>query len=436
VIPLLLVGVAIASSVYILFWVYIGWRVRIPAEPAVERVDSIDSNEIQAYFHGVEEALPEFASIGTFVKGLREPVTEYIRVLDHPVTGDLATAWVSQTSGGAYLHQEYHLEFLSLFADGMALCTTNAQPMSLLRREPRSQRVLVPAMADPPTLWRIHTAMAAGHARTPERGTPWRPDYPAWLKTHIKEDCQRHIRQGYLRFDTGSAKLRLTWKCILFSTLMVMWPTARIRRAYYQWQANRLLKRLGLPKKYAKAERAKLPNPQPLRRPTPQSLTTLFCPRCDYNLTGVSANRCPECGEAFDAVKLSEAMAQSPQPLTFRQFLALLWAPLAPTIWVLAIALMSRYLAGVFSTFREQILFLGMLAVIFLSVVMIKQSYAWSRELAVRLAVTRALFGGSDRSGLKDSAFIALVWTGFFMLDCLVMLVIAGGLLLLWLWRP
>ena len=30
----------------------------------------------------------------------------------------------------------------------------------------------------------------------------------------------------------------------------------------------------------------------------------LICPVCEYNLTGLAENRCPECGQPFDPVKL------------------------------------------------------------------------------------------------------------------------------------
>ncbi len=45
-------------------------------------------------------------------------------------------------------------------------------------------------------------------------------------------------------------------------------------------------------------------------------MSGLFCPKCDYNLTGLIENRCPECGTPFDPEKLREMLEAAPRPMS------------------------------------------------------------------------------------------------------------------------
>lgn len=41
----------------------------------------------------------------------------------------------------------------------------------------------------------------------------------------------------------------------------------------------------------------------------------LRCPQCEYNLTGLTENRCPECGSAFDPEELRRVFSGAPLPI-------------------------------------------------------------------------------------------------------------------------
>ncbi len=57
----------------------------------------------------------------------------------------------------------------------------------------------------------------------------------------------------------------------------------------------------------------------------------LHCPHCDYCLTGLPHERCPECGRAFDLTALRVAKLDRPR-LSWSGIARLLLAPIAATV--------------------------------------------------------------------------------------------------------
>jgi len=67
---------------------------------------------------------------------------------------------------------------------------------------------------------------------------------------------------------------------------------------------------------------------------------TLHCPQCDYNLTGLTENRCPECGNRFDRQLLT--LSNRIRPLKIGWVEAALRLLAFPVIMPLAVGFAHR----------------------------------------------------------------------------------------------
>lgn len=432
---LLSVTVSILIALYLGFLIYIGFRLRMPAETAFAEVREAGPpvpDDVRACFQSVANALSDFVALGTFVRTFGTRVTQYQCILDHPASGDHLTACVTQADAGLHLRQQVSLHLVSIFADGTDYTTTTAQVPFRFARQANVREVAIPAMADPLTLRRVHEARVAKHHGITERKTPWRPACLPWLNSEAMEYRDRCIRQGYCRLDPRTGELRFTWKTILLAALARAWPVRQLKEQYEQWQANRLLRQLGLPTDYARTAVVKLPKPVPPQEPSPhEQPQTLFCPICDYNLTGLSANRCPECGQQLDKSQMAAWAAKLPKPITRREIIGEIFDLPVLLMGLVIVGAGFAFTASKIAELRWVLARIGILAIVCISGVLIRESYASCCLLAGRLAVTRARARGSEGSGLHDRAFIKIVWHAIFAFRCLMILAAAGVVLFL-----
>lgn len=97
--------------------------------------------------------------------------------------------------------------------------------------------------------------------------------------------------------------------------------------------------------------------------PKPESSLTdegLRCPTCDYNLTGLVEDVCPECGEGFDRKQLLDELAGAPAPIPIwsrRREIGLVAAFVQTvlTIWLMPVAFARSFPKNVVP--REAVLF-------------------------------------------------------------------------------
>ena len=161
-------------------------------------------------------------------------------------------------------------------------------------------------------------------------------------------------------------------------------------------------------------------------RPPPQGYSQnapapLFCPHCDSNLTGLTNDRCPECGREFDAHLLRQLEPVQSRPITLAQLVKRLLI-LPALLWLSLLA-----------TFVERDLdWLALTATC--AYALLLGGAVMAASLAERLAVTRALSDGLFRSGRHDRWFIFLCFVGLYLAQLALALGAALATILLAKW--
>jgi len=106
----------------------------------------------------------------------------------------------------------------------------------------------------------------------------------------------------------------------------------------------------------------------------------LHCPNCDYNLTGLTRNICPECGREFDPERIRNWQSREPKPIGKRELVRRI---IEPMLFGLA--------GGLYVLGEPYLKFLIIPMVFFVPVVWLISALTCAERLAMNLVIRKGL---------------------------------------------
>jgi len=351
----------------------------------------------------------------TCIRGLSStPALEsFTAVFHQEAHGDEAVAVVARFSVSAtHVREVRSVQFSVLFVDGEELSTGNNDAVGLFDKRPGWIAAHFPRMADLTMLYQAHQRRCERHRGASPRPLAKRGEYVSKVQIEMAAYHQRGVTAGHLYLDAQSGVHWLTWKGAFLASWSAAWPIRNIHRRLLYRRAKQELRSLGLPTNYAEMTLCRIrtrPRPRPGPTPAQACPVTVYCPACDYNLTGLKDNRCPECGRPFHRRRLQEQSERAPQPITRTHALRLLIQPIVLSTLGALVGRGLMAMADLLPSCARGLRTAAILIVLIAAASLIADGFLSCREVARRISVNRALRQGGERSGRKDRGFIAAV---------------------------
>lgn len=207
----------------------------------------------------IEESLEGISTQGFTLRGhfrvsvrSTSAVTAYVTLWEHTRHGDEARLLTMRSHSerplpdGRTLDSEKlstTLVFMTRFADGTRVVTTNNRTGGNFRRNPSALGLVYPEIRDPARLYRIHRKAVDELGSLSQVQAPRIDDPAAYLAAAATEEWQRQVDGGEAFVRESDQTYRPTWKGAILMALRMQWPWWHLRRWSVRRRSKQLLRR-------------------------------------------------------------------------------------------------------------------------------------------------------------------------------------------------